>query len=180
MRLVLSLLLAVLVAGCSDPAPPESPGPGADTTSVAAPPADAGRQTVADVAATSPRLRTLARLLDASGLRETLSDTSTAYTLFAPSDDAFATLGDDAVAELEADPEAARQALLGHVLSTRMLSFDVIPDLSIESMAGTSLGFVDVGEGLAVQSGGATARITDADLDAENGVIHIIDTVLAP
>lgn len=178
MRLALPLLLAALVTGCADPAPPD-PAP-ADTTAGAAPPADAGRQSVDDVAATSPRLRTLARLLDASGLRETLADTSMAYTLFAPSDDAFAALGDDAVAALEADPDAAREVLLGHVLPTRMLSFDVFPDLSIESMSGTELSFVETGEGLAVRSGETTARITDADLDADNGVLHIIDAVLTP
>ena len=179
MRLPLFLSLATLAVGCSDPSPEADPAP-ADTAVTAAPPADAGRQSVADVVATSPRLRTVARLLEASGLGETLADTSTAYTLFAPSDEAFAALGDDAVAALEADPAAARAALLAHALPTRMLSVDVFPDLSIQTMGGTELAFLDRDGGLAVRSGVTTAQVTDADLDADNGVVHIIDAVLQP
>ena len=178
MRPALPLLLAVLAVGCAEPDPPAPPGP--DTTATAAPALDDGRQSVAGVVATSPRLRTLARLLDASGLAETLADTATAYTLFAPSDEAFAALGDDAVAALEADPDAARQALLAHALPTRMLSVDVFPDLAIETMGGTELSFAEADGGLAVRAGGTTARITDADLDADNGVVHVIDAVLQP
>lgn len=180
MRLALPLLLAALVAGCSDPSPEADPAPSDTTAATPTPPADVGRQSVADIVATSPRLRTLARLLQASGLDETLADTSTAYTLFAPSDDAFAALGDDAVAALEADPDAAREALLAHALPTRMLSFDIFPDLSIETMSGTELAFLERDGGLAVRSGGTTAGITDADLDADNGVVHIIDAVFQP
>ena len=174
----LALLLALAVAGCSDPSPATPPP--ADSTAAPAPPVESGRLSVADVTAANPRLRTLNRLLITSGLAETLADTSTAYTLFAPSDDAFAALGDEAVAALEADPEAARAALLGHVLSHRMLSIDVFPDLTIETVGGTEMSFIEVDEGLAVQSGGTTARITDPDLDADNGVVHIVDTVLTP
>lgn len=179
MRLALPLLLAALAFGCADPSPEAGPA-APDTTAAAAPPADPGRQSVADVVATSPRLRTLARLLRASGLDATLADTSTAYTLFAPSDDAFAALGDDAVVALEADPDAARTALLAHALPTRMLSVDVFPDLSIESMGGTELAFLERDGGLAVRSGRTTAGITDADLDADNGVVHVVDAVLQP
>ena len=174
----LALLFALAVVGCSDPSPATPPP--TDSTATPAPTAETGRLSVADVTAANPRLRTLHRLLTASGLAETLADTSTAYTLFAPSNDAFAALGDDAVAALEADPEAARTALRGHVLATRMLSIDVFPDLSIETVGGTELSFAEAGEGLAVRSGGTTARITDADLDADNGVVHIVDAVLIP
>ncbi len=173
MRLALLLALAVTAASCSDPAEP-TPAP----TETPSPPAADGRQSVADVVATSPRLQTLNRLLQSSGLAATLADTATAYTLFAPTDDAFAALGDAAVEALDADAEAARAALLAHVLPTRMLSIDVFPDLSIETTGGTEITFAEAGDGLAVRSGGVTARITDADLDADNGVVHLIDTVL--
>ncbi len=172
MRLLVFLLLAALVGCAEDPAP--TPAPAAPDPA----PAVDGRQSVATVVSANPRLRTLARLLTASGLDATLADTATAFTLFAPSDDAFAALGDDAVAALEADPDAARAALLKHVLVARMLSVDVFPDLSIETVGGTDVTFVEADDGLAVRSSGTTARITDADLDADNGVVHIIDTVL--
>jgi len=172
------LLLALAVVGCSDPAPSD-PAP-ADSSATEAPPVTSGRQSVADVASANPQLQTLHRLLVATGLTETLADTSTTYTLFAPSDAAFAALGEEALAALDADPEAARAALLEHVVATRMLSFDVFPDLAIETVGGSELTFAEAGDGLAVRSGGTTARITDADLDADNGVVHLIGTVLIP
>lgn len=173
MRFLL-LVAALSLSACGDAeAPVPDPEP--------APPVvqDDGRQSVSDVVSANPRLRTTARLLAASGLDATLRDTSTTYTLFAPSDDAWATLGDAGIAALEADTDALRATLLGHVLSTRMLSFDVFPDLSIETVAGTDVTFAEDGDELAVRSASGGGRITDADLDADNGVVHIIDGVLA-
>ena len=176
-RFLIVALAALALAACGDaeaPAPNPAPPPVTDT-----PAADAGRQSVADVVAASPRLRTTARLLAASGLDQTLRDTSRTWTLFAPSDDAWATLGDDAVARLESDPAAARAALLSHVLGTRMLSFDVFPDLAFESEGTTEVAFAETDAGLAVRGPGGTGQVTDADLDADNGVVHIVDAVLA-
>ena len=169
-------LAALALAACGDA---DAPSPAPTPTAEPAPAADAGRQSVADVAAASPRLRTTARLLAAAGLDATLADTARVYTLFAPSDDAWAALGDDAVAALESDPAAARAALLAHVLGTRMLSFDVFPDLAIETEGGPELAFSEADGGLAVRGPAGTGRITDADLDADNGVVHIVDAVLA-
>ncbi len=168
------LLTALLVSACGDA---EAPAPAPPPT----PPvvADDGRQSVVDVVTANGRLRTTARLLVAAELDATLRDTSTAYTLFAPSDDAWAALGDDALTALEADPEALREVLLDHVLGNRMLSFDIFPELSIETVGGAELSFAEVGDGLTVQSGATSGRITDADLDADNGVVHIIDGVLS-
>ena len=176
MRLPL-LLAALLLSACGDA---DAPAPTPDPTPDPPVAADDGRQSVTDIVAANGRLRTTARLLAASGLDETLRDTSTAYTLFAPSDEAWAALGDDAVARLESNPDALRSALLNHVLGNRMLSFDVFPDLSIETVGGAEVSFDDAGEGLAVRSASGSGRITDADLDADNGVVHIIDGVLAP
>ncbi len=174
MRLLLVVALTALV-GCSDRKPPE-PEP---TPTPEIPTAVASGTAVTDLVKANPRLRTLARLLDASGLAATLRDTAATYTLFAPSDDAFATLGDDAVAALAADSAAARALLEKHLLMTRMLTLDVFPDLSIETMGGTEVAFEEAGEGLAVRGPSGTGRVLDADLDADNGVIHIIDGLLA-
>lgn len=170
----LALLLVLSLAACADPEPDPAPAP------APGPAADEGRQTVADVAEANPQLGTLARLLDVSGLGATLADTAATYTLFAPTDAAFDALGADAVAALEADSAAARTALLDHVLATRLLSVDVFPDLAFESVGGAEITFAEADGGLAVRSGGTTAQITAPDLDAENGVVHVIDTVLTP
>ena len=169
------LLAALLLSACGDAEAPAPPAPPPAPTAAA----DDGRQSVTDIVAANGRLRTTARLLAASGLDETLRDTSTAYTLFAPSDEAWAALGDDAVAGLEADPGALRSALLAHVLGNRMLSFDIFPELSIETEGGPEVSFTDAGDGLVVRSASGSGRITDADLDADNGVVHVIDGVLA-
>ncbi|WP_412067442.1 fasciclin domain-containing protein [Rubrivirga sp. IMCC43871] len=171
MRLLTLVLLCLALAACGGdaPAPEPTPDPAPEAPAAA-------RQSVADIVAANPRLRVLARLIESSGIATTLRDTSTAYTLFAPSDEAFAQFG--GLAALEADSVAARTALSAHVVATRLLTPDVFADLAIETMAGSEVTFAEVGEGLAVRSTGTTARITDADLDADNGVVHIIDSVL--
>ena len=169
-------LCALALAACGDA---EAPAPDPAPAEMEEPTPDTGRQSVADIVAASPRLRTTARLLAVSGLDETLRDTSRTWTLFAPSDDAWAALGDDATAALEQDPAGARAALLAHVLGTRMLSVDVFPDLSFETEGGTEVTFAETDAGLAVRGAGGTAQISDADLDADNGVVHIVDAVLS-
>ena len=167
MRSAFAALL--LLAGCGpDPAPPTPPPP---------PPGPAeGARTLGAALEGSPRLTTLARYVEAAGLGPVMADTSTAYTVFAPSDDAFRAAG----LGLEVDSAEARAVVLAHVLSTRMMSMDVFPDLSIETLAGTEVSFADRGEGLAVVGPGGTGRIVEADLDTDNGVVHVIDTVLSP
>ena len=174
--LTAALVLSALALGACGDAEAPAPEPVPPVTD--APAVDASRPSVADVVAGSPRLRTTARLLAVAGLDDVLRDTARTWTLFAPSDDAWAALGDDAVATLEADPAAARAALLSHVLGTRMLSADVFPDLSFETEGGTEVSFLETDAGLAVRGLDGTGQITDADLDADNGVVHVVDAVL--
>lgn len=173
MRTSFLFLLALSLAACGGdeaPAPEPSPPP-PEAASVA------GRQTVYDVVAASPRLSTLASLVEAAGLRETLSDTSQTVTLFAPENRAFADVDVDA---LRADPEALRARLLAHVLANRTLSGDVFGEFSIETLAGPEITLDATDAGVTVRDGaGTTATVTDADLDADNGVVHLVDAVLA-
>lgn len=172
--LFVAAALALAACGDADPAPTPTPTAVVDT-----PTAAASANTVAGVVASSPRLRVTARLLAAAGLNATLADTAGVYTLFAPSDDAWAALGDGAVAALEADPAAARAALQGHVLTSRFLSLDAFPDLAMETVAGTELAFSETAGGLAVTGPAGTGQVVTADLDADNGVVHVVDAVLA-
>ncbi len=178
MRLALLLALALGAAACAD-----APEPAAEPTP-AAPAADAdpttGRQTAYDVVAANPSLSTLAGLVDAAGLADALRDTSRVLTVFAPSNAAFSALDADALDALRADPDALRPLLLAHVLDTRMLSGDVFGELTIESLAGSPLTLNADDDGVTVTDAqGTTATVTDADLDAENGVVHVVDAVLA-
>lgn len=173
MRFPLALLLAVTVAACGNDTP-EAPADPAPTVSEAGPVST--RQTVYDVVAASPRLSTLAGLVQAAGLRETLADTARTYTLFAPENGAFADADLDA---LRADPEALRQRLLAHLLGNRTLSGDVFGEITIETVGGPEI-TLDANEaGVTVRDRtGTTATVTEPDLDADNGVVHLVDAVL--
>ncbi len=178
MRVLLLAALSFALAACGpDPdsavdATPEVPA--ADAGPVA------GRQTAYDVAAANPSLTTFIDLVDAAGLADALRDTSQVLTVFAPSNAAFNALGAVALAALRDDPAALRERLRAHVLATRMLSGDIFGELSIASLAGSDLTLDANDVGVTVTgAGGATATVTDADLDAENGVVHVIDTVLS-
>lgn len=172
MRL-LALSLLLFSACTPDPEPPPDPAP--EPTPVTT------DDSIVGIVGTSSELSTLAGALDASGLAETLRDPEGAYTLFAPSDAAFASLPDGERTALFNDPDRLSSLLRSHALPTRMLSVDIIDGLSIETLGGTEL---------ALQSDGSTVRITGPsgtpvtvttpDLDTSNGVVHIIDAVLLP
>ena len=184
--LVLAALVLALAAcgGEPEPSPALAPGPGA-ASSLDGPldggldPADDAR-TIYGVVGRTPELSTLAALVDAAGLRDVLADPDAALTLFAPSDAAFDALGADALDALRSNPEAARALLLDHALSTRMLSGDVLDGLGIETMAGREIALAAGPDGVTVRDGtGVTAAVVEADLDADNGVVHVIDAVLS-
>ncbi|MGB3544686.1 fasciclin domain-containing protein [Rubrivirga sp.] len=158
-----------LVAGCGSEEPtPPSLAPVEDV-------ADAGSSVFGQIE-DAQSLTRLTDLIEVAGLTSVLADTSTAYTVFAPSNDAFESSGID----LEVDSLRAREIVLSHVLSTRMLTFDVFPDLSIETLGGSEISFAEAGEGLSVIGPGGTGRIIESDLDTDNGVVHVIDTVISP
>lgn len=174
------LALVLLAAGCGDAeAPPAPPAPAA---SDAAGPAES-TDTVLGVAAASADLSTFVDLARASGLDAVLRDTSRTVTVFAPSNAAFDALGDDALEALRADPEALRARLAGHVLPYRLFTGDVFDEQTVGTMGESELTLVpppDPGgpDPLGVRGGGASARVATPDLDAGNGVVHVIDAVL--
>ena len=176
LRPALVAVLAVGLAACAsdEPAPP----PEAVRGGVAERPA-AGPHTALDVVAETPELSTLAGLVEAADLGGVLRDTSQTITLFAPSDAAFAALPADALVALRNDPAALRAVLLAHVLPTRLPSADVFAEIAFESAGGPEL-TVDAPDGAVTVRGPAGAgHVTTADLDAANGVVHVVDTVLA-
>ena len=172
-----SLALAlVLLAGCTaDDAKPAVPPPTASADSSAAVLPDT--DTVLGIAATSADLSTFVDLARASGLDAVLQDTARTLTVFAPSNAAFEALGADALAALRADPAALRTRLAGHVLPYRLFSGDALDEQTVGSVGGQEMTLVP-GSPLTVREGGASARLATPDLDAGNGVVHVIDAVL--
>jgi len=115
---------------------------------------------------------TLAQAVVAADLAETLSDPEANFTVFAPTDAAFAALPAGTLEALLADPAALADILLYHTAPGRIFSDEVLSSSSIGTVEGTSAPIA-----------GATidgANIVATDIQATNGVIHVIDAVILP
>ena len=118
--------------------------------------------------------KTLTAAVKAAGLEATLTDQGP-FTVFAPTDEAFAKLPAGTVDKLLANPEQLKKVLLNHVVAGDVRAADVVKLTSAKTLNGTSLA-IDAKDGVKV--GGA--KVTKADVVAKNGVVHVIDTVLVP
>lgn len=119
--------------------------------------------------------KTLAAALQAANLVETLKGEGP-YTVFAPTDEAFAKLPEGTVEALLNDKEALTQILLYHVVSGKVTSGEVVKLESAKTVEGQEV-MIKVSEGSVYIN---NSKVTSADVMASNGVIHVIDTVLIP
>ena len=141
--------------------------------------------TVVDIAVGSPDHTTLVAAVQAAGLAETLSGEGP-FTIFAPTDAAFAaalTALNLTAEELLASPDLAG-ILTYHVIPGQLLAADVIAAVEagggtaeVETVNGAKIA-VTVVDGKVMLNG--TAAVTVADLQAGNGVVHVIDAVILP
>lgn len=136
--------------------------------------ADDHGRSVVDVARQAGGFTTLLTALDAAGLTETLSGAGP-FTVFAPTDEAFAALPAGALESLLADPDALREVLVHHVVAGRAEAADVAGLASVTTLQGGTLA-ISTADGVRVGNG----RVIAADVAAANGVIHVIDAVLLP
>jgi uncharacterized surface protein with fasciclin (FAS1) repeats len=114
--------------------------------------------------------------VQATGLAEALRGEGP-YTVFAPTDAAFASLPDGTLESLLADPTGQlTEILLYHVVAGEVLAADVADGLEASTLQGSSLGFAVDGNAVTVNG----ASIVATDILASNGVIHVIETVLLP
>lgn len=129
---------------------------------------------VADTAARTPQLSTLSKLIADAGLTETLRGTGP-YTVFAPSDDAFKAVPAKTMAELAANKEMLKSVLTYHVVAGKIVSADV-KNASTKTVQGANVALAKSGTFVTVED----AMVTQADVPASNGVVHVIDRVLMP
>jgi len=129
---------------------------------------------IIDVAREAGSFTTLLAAIEAAGLTATLEGEGP-FTVFAPTDAAFAALPAGTVEGLLADPEALTAVLTYHVVAGKAVAADVTGLDSVTTLQGGSLP-VSTTDG--VKIGGAT--VVAADVMASNGVIHVIDAVLIP
>jgi uncharacterized surface protein with fasciclin (FAS1) repeats len=135
---------------------------------------------IVDKAMADPDLSTLVSLIQKAGLVDTLKDTTKQYTVFAPTNAAFAKIPADKLAALGNDPAKLKMVLLYHVLPMSVPSSSA-KTMSAMTAEGTEAKIkVKTMTGMAPMVMVNKAKVTQADIMASNGVIHKIDTVLMP
>ena len=140
------------------------------------PPAPEPTTTVVDVIVNSADHDTLEAAVIAAGLAETLSGDGP-FTVFAPTDAAFAALPAGTIETLLADPTGTlTQILLYHVVGTQALSTDLTNGQTVATLQGQTVTVTINAEGVFINN----AQVTVADIVTDNGVIHVIDAVLIP
>ena len=135
--------------------------------------------TILDVAIEAGDFTTLIAAIDAAGLTSTIDDASATLTVFAPTDAAFALLGGAAINDLLADPDALSDILLYHVVSGTALDSAAATDAvgtTIEMANGDRVGVSAKNDSLFLN----LSKVTATDIQADNGMIHVIDAVLMP
>ncbi|MBB5233320.1 fasciclin domain-containing protein [Deinococcus budaensis] len=131
--------------------------------------------TIAGIVANDPNFSTLLAAVQAAGLTQTLAQPGP-YTVFAPTNAAFAKVPADQLTALLNNPAQLRAVLLYHVVPGRVTAAQVSSLTSARTAQGADLS-VSASSGT-VQINDAT--VTRADIRASNGIIHVIDTVLLP
>ena len=138
--------------------------------------ADGHSKDIVDTAVEAGSFETLVAAVQAADLVETLKGEGP-FTVFAPTDEAFAALPEGTVENLLM-PENKDQLvaiLTYHVVPDKVMSTDLTDDMEAETVQGSTV-TIDLDNGVMVEN----ATVTTADIEASNGVIHVIDTVIMP
>ncbi|REC54479.1 fasciclin domain-containing protein [Rhodosalinus sediminis] len=130
---------------------------------------------IVDTAVEAGNFTTLATALEAAGLVETLKGDGP-FTVFAPTDDAFAALPEGTVEGLLEDTDTLTSILTYHVVPGAVMSSDLSDGMMAETVQGSEVE-ISIMDGTVMVDG---ATVTTADIEASNGVIHVIDSVIMP
>jgi len=129
---------------------------------------------IVETAVAAGSFSTLVTAVQAAGLVETLKGAGP-FTVFAPTDEAFAKIPAETLNAVLADKEKLTAILTYHVVSGKVLAADVVNLTSATTVQGGSLK-IDTANGVKVNN----ANVVKTDIVCDNGVIHVIDTVLMP
>jgi uncharacterized surface protein with fasciclin (FAS1) repeats len=136
---------------------------------------DSSKKDIVTIAVESGKFNTLAKALTETGLVEALQGEGP-FTVFAPTDEAFAKLPKGTIEVLLKDKDALKKILLYHVVSGKVTSKEVVNLKKAETLSGKNIN-IQFTDGIVMIN---NSKVTTADVMASNGVIHIIDTVLIP
>jgi uncharacterized surface protein with fasciclin (FAS1) repeats len=163
--LALALTLTLVAVACGSSKTAES----TSTEAVAAAPVD-----IVDTAVAAGSFSTLVKAVQEAGLVETLKGPGP-FTVFAPTDEAFAKLPAGTIEGLLADKAKLTAVLTYHVVSGAVTAADVAGLKTAKTVQGAELA-IDTSNGVKINE----STVIKADIKASNGIIHVIDTVLLP
>lgn len=129
---------------------------------------------IVETAIAAGSFKTLVAAVQAAGLVETLSSKGP-FTVFAPTDEAFAKLPKGTVESLLKDKAKLTSILTYHVVSGKVMSKDVMNLKKAKTVQGQDI-MIDTKSGVKVNN----ANVVKTDIETSNGVIHVIDTVILP
>ena len=170
----LIIVLALVLAACAPAATPAAPTMAPKPTAV---PTEEPSNTIVDIAAGNPDFSTLVAAVLAADLAEALSGEGP-FTVFAPTNEAFAKLPAGTLDSLllPENKQALTDILLYHVVSGSVLAADVVNLTEAETLLGKNVAIkVDMGKVMINE-----ANVVATDIIADNGVIHVIDSVILP
>ena len=180
------LALALTTAACGSDDTDTAAATSAPATTSASPspsPSESAAADIVDTAVAAGDFTTLAAAITAAELTETLTGDGP-FTVFAPTDEAFAKLPAGTLDTLLADPKGDLTQILtyhvveGEVMAEQVLTLD---GQKVKTVQGGELTVnVDGDKVSLTDATGATVNVTATDVDASNGVIHVIDGVLLP
>jgi len=130
---------------------------------------------IVDTAVAAGQFNTLVAAVKAAGLVDTLKSKGP-FTVFAPTDEAFAKLPAGTVEGLLKDTEKLKQILLYHVVAGKVMAADVVKLTSAKTVQGSSATVKVMGGKVMIDN----ANVVKTDIVTDNGVIHVIDSVILP
>ena len=174
---------AALFVGACQPIQPMAPA-ATETTAEATTAPEAAMGTIVDIAVSNPDFSTLVTAVTEAGLVDVLADPAAEWTVFAPTNDAFAALPEGVLDMVLADKELLTRILTYHVVAgvvtSDQISTMMAPTMEMGAVGGDLMGSeldVQVVDGNVTVNG---ANVIAADIMASNGVIHVVDAVLLP
>jgi transforming growth factor-beta-induced protein len=136
---------------------------------------DMETKSIVETAVAAGQFNTLVTAVKSADLVETLSSPGP-FTVFAPTDDAFAKLPEGTVESLLQNKDKLKSILTYHVVSGKVMASDVVNLESAATVNGKQVTIKAEGDTVMVDN----AKVVKTDIDCTNGVIHVIDTVILP
>ncbi len=158
-------VLGILLAFAAAPAFAGSCGSHAATAS----------NNIVETAVSAGSFNTLVAAVQAADLVDTLAGEGP-YTVFAPTDEAFAKLPEGTIEALLANPDQLREILLYHVVPGKVTASQVVTLTSATTAQGSDVDIKVAGGSVMIDN----ATVTATDIETSNGIIHVIDTVMLP